>query len=197
MRTCAVLNNNPLWYQRVLCADLNGATSFRRFWLLPLAALFCTNAISGQSSSVTDDKTGQQINIRGSAERIFDALTKPNQVVKWWGTEGRFQAKDFESDLRVGGKWMINVDARGRQVLAGGEYRTVERPQLLVFTWIRRGEEEDPAETTVRIDLEEGGPGITTVPGTHSGPVTDALRRRNGGGPLMQTLLQSFIEGQS
>jgi len=196
MKTCALLNTRSD-IQPVLWAKLNVATSFRRFWLLPLTVLFCTNAISGQSSNVTDDKTVQQINIRGSAERIFDALTKPNQIVKWWGTEGRFQAKDFQSDLRVGGKWFIDVDARGRQVRAGGEYRTVERPRLLVFTWIRRGEEEDPTETTVQIDLEEREPGITTVRVTHSGLVTDALRKRNGGWPLILTLLQSFIEGQS
>lgn len=142
-----------------------------------------------------NDQTVQQINIRGPAERIFDALTKPGQVVKWWGTEGRFHATHFESDLRVGGNWMINVDARGRQVRAGGEYRIVERPRLLVFTWIRRGEDEDPTETRVRIDLEEREPGVTTVRVTHSGLVTDTLRKRNGGWPLILTLLQAFVEG--
>ena len=43
----------------------------------------------------------KEITIKGSAERIFEALTNPDQRMKWWGAEGRFQTTQMESDLRL------------------------------------------------------------------------------------------------
>lgn len=61
-------------------------------------------------TSVTDAIV-QQIAIKASAKRIFEALTDPVQRVKWWGGEGRFQTTHMESDLRPGGKWMMRGNA--------------------------------------------------------------------------------------
>jgi len=33
--------------------------------------------------------------IKGSAERIFEALTNPDQRMTWWGAEGRFQTTEW------------------------------------------------------------------------------------------------------
>jgi uncharacterized protein YndB with AHSA1/START domain len=73
-----------------------------------------------------------------------------------------------------------------------GEYRKIERPRLLVFTWIR--EQENMPETLVRWDLEEKD-GVTTVRLTHSGLTSESLRARNNGWPLSVGLLQSYLEG--
>ena len=54
-----------------------------------------------------NDVIVQEITIHASAERIFEALTSSDQRMKWWGSEGRFQVKQFESDLRPGGKWTM------------------------------------------------------------------------------------------
>jgi uncharacterized protein YndB with AHSA1/START domain len=71
----------------------------------------------------------QGIGIKGSAERIFEALTDPGQRVKWWGAKGRFQTTHMVSDLRIGGKWMMRgVGMGGRPFTVGGEYRQIERP---------------------------------------------------------------------
>ena len=48
------------------------------------------------------DTIVKEIIIKGSAERIFEALTNPDQRIKWWGAEGRFQTTEMESDLRPG-----------------------------------------------------------------------------------------------
>src|SRR5262249_26078151 len=55
----------------------------------------------------TNDPIVKQITIKASAERIFEALTNPDQRVKWWGAEGRFQTTSMESDLRPGGRWVM------------------------------------------------------------------------------------------
>jgi hypothetical protein len=40
-------------------------------------------------------KAGRTIN--APAERVFEALTNPDQRVKWWGAAGRFQTTHMES----------------------------------------------------------------------------------------------------
>jgi len=140
----------------------------------------------------TDEAIVQEIVIESSAERIFQALTKPGELVKWWGIPGRFQATAVESDLRPGGRWKMTVAAGGGTSSVSGEYREIERPHLLVFTWIR---EEDAVETVVRWELEESD-GVTRVRVTHSGLMTERLRTRNDGWPMIVGLLRSYLEGR-
>src|ERR1700733_9780400 len=104
----------------------------------------------------------KEITINASAERIFAALTDPAQRVQWWGAEGRFKTKHMESDLRVGGAWLMSGDGMGgRAFTLSGEYRVIEPPRVLAFTW-RPSWQNDATESVVRFDLEEGG-GVTLV----------------------------------
>jgi len=141
---------------------------------------------------VSDDAIVQELGIKAPAERIFDALTRPEELMKWWCVEGKFQLTKMECDLRPGGKWRMYVRGRsGGVVTVAGVFRQIERPHLLIYTWIR--EQEDKVETLVRWDLEENG-GVTTVRVTHSGLTTDALRKRNDGWPMIVRLLQACAE---
>ena len=51
--------------------------------------------------NVVDDAIVQELTILGSAERIFDALTNPEELLKWWNAEGKFRVTHVESDLRT------------------------------------------------------------------------------------------------
>jgi uncharacterized protein YndB with AHSA1/START domain len=134
----------------------------------------------------------QEITINGSAERIFQALTDPEQLVKWWGAEGRFQITYMESDLRLGGKWLMRGTGYGKQVAVMGEYCQIERPRLLVFTWLPSWQ-EDATESMVRFDLEEKN-GVTTVRLTHSGLVGESSYASHKGWPQILTWLQAYVE---
>lgn len=140
------------------------------------------------------DTIVQEITIKGSAERIFEALTNPGQRVRWWGAEGRFQTTHMESDLRVGGKWMMRGIGIGKPFTVSGEYRQIERPRLLVFTWLPDWQ-EDATETIVRFDLEEKD-GVTTVRLTHSGLASESSRASHKGWPQILTWLQAYAEKQ-
>ena len=61
------------------------------------------------------DAIVEEITIAATADRVFAALTDPQQRVKWWGQRGRFETKHAESDLRPGGRWLM----RGSGVGAG------------------------------------------------------------------------------
>lgn len=138
------------------------------------------------------DTIVQEITIRGSAERTFEALTNPAQRVKWWGG-GPFQATHMESDLRVGGQWMMRgVGVGGRPFSVVGKYQSVERPHLLAFTWLPSWQEE-ATESLVRIDLQERD-GVTTVRLTHSG-LTEKARAAHRGWPQILAWLQGYVEG--
>ena len=135
----------------------------------------------------------QEIVIKAPAERIFEALTNPAQRTKWWGTEGRFQTTHMESDLRPGGKWTMRGNGiGGRPFTIRGEYRQIEPPCLLIFTWLPDWQ-EDAFETLVRFDLIENN-GITAVRVTHSGLATESSRLSHKGWPQILTWLQAYCE---
>ncbi|MFZ0964722.1 MAG: SRPBCC domain-containing protein [Terriglobia bacterium] len=141
------------------------------------------------------DTIVQEIAIKGSAERVFEALTDPGQRVKWWGSEGRFQTTHMESDLRPGGKWMMRgIGMGGKPFTVQGKYRQIERPRILVLTWLPDWQ-EDAVETIVRFDLNEKN-GITTVRLTHSGLTSESSRASHKGWPQVLGWLQAYVEQQ-
>jgi uncharacterized protein YndB with AHSA1/START domain len=147
--------------------------------------------------SVHNDTIVQEVTIKAPAERIFAALTKPAELLKWWSSPGKFKIVHAECDLQPGGKWILRVardsGSDACATMVSGEYRTIEPPRLLTYTWIR--ENENYPETLVRWDLDEKD-GFTTVRVTHSGLITEELRRRNDGWPLIVELLKNYIDVQ-
>lgn len=141
------------------------------------------------------DSIVQEIVIKAPAERIFEALTNPAQRIKWWGAEGRFQTTQMESDLRPGGRWMMSGNGMGsRPFTVKGEYRQIEPPRLLVFTWLPTWQ-EDALETIVRFELTEVN-GLTTVRLTHSGLTTETSRLSHKGWHQVLTWLQAYSESR-
>ena len=139
-----------------------------------------------------NDAIVQEIRIAAPARRIFAALTNPEEMVKWWGIEGRFQATEVESDLRPEGRWLMRgIGMNGRPFTIRGEYREIDPPRVLAFTWLPDWQEE-VAETIVRIDLAERD-GVTTVRLTHSGLSTDQSRAEHQGWPQLLDRLRDYV----
>jgi uncharacterized protein YndB with AHSA1/START domain len=87
--------------------------------------------------ATTDDRalTISQV-IAASPERLFDAFTKPEVMLKWWGPEGA-HVGEHRFDVRVGGAWLTALEnsmAGGTNTLSG-VYRVIDRPRRLAFTW--------------------------------------------------------------
>jgi uncharacterized protein YndB with AHSA1/START domain len=142
---------------------------------------------------MTKDVIVQEISIRGSADRVFDALARPEERVAWWGRASRFRATRMESDLRPGGRWTMWFETPRGPARVDGEYRAVERPRLLEFTW--NPSWFDSAGSVVRIEIEESE-GVTRVRLTHSGLAGEADRANSSGWPDLLAALLAHVEGK-
>jgi uncharacterized protein YndB with AHSA1/START domain len=70
-----------------------------------------------------------------SPERVFDAWINPAVVARWLFTTGESESHTTELDVRVGGAWKI-VDRRdGVDYTALGEYRVIDHPRRLAFSF--------------------------------------------------------------
>src|SRR5215475_3181142 len=90
------------------------------------------------TATITPDQTTvhAEIFVAAPPARVFDAITKPEQVSQWWGKKEMDRVTEGTSDLRPGGKWSsIGVGADGTKFKVEGEYLEVDPPRRLVHTW--------------------------------------------------------------
>ena len=69
-------------------------------------------------------------------EVIFEVMTKPEHVKRWWGQLGDGYSTDAEGDVRVGGKWRYVAHHPKGKAEFYGEYRELRPPERFVFTEI-------------------------------------------------------------
>jgi len=132
--------------------------------------------------AITPDQdvvTGE-IFVAAPPARVFQAITDPKEMPRWWGAVGLYTITEWKADLRVGGKWSSEgVSADGKGFRVEGEYLQIDPPRLLVHTWSHRG---DSLQTIVRWELE-----AQSVHGLHpDGP------KRAGTGTLVKIRHQGF-----
>ena len=85
---------------------------------------------------------------------IFRMLTVPSLVARWWGPRG-FTAS-VALDLRVGGEYRIAMQPpEGNAFFLVGEFRRVDAPNELSYTFRYEDPDPDDQETIVTLRLEE------------------------------------------
>ena len=100
-----------------------------------------------------------------SPEDVFDAWTNPKVLERWWSVQSSQGAPRCEVDLRVGGRYVLRMrDDTGELHIVGGEYREVDRPRRLVYTWRWEGDGgPHPGHVSiVTVEFRADG-GMTTV----------------------------------
>jgi uncharacterized protein YndB with AHSA1/START domain len=102
------------------------------------------------------------VEIAAPMERVFRALTEPNEIARWWGSPDTYRTEQFTADLRVGGRWEARGrGADGRPFGVGGEFREVDPPRKLVQTWAPDWEAGLVTTLSYRLDPIEGGTRVT------------------------------------
>lgn len=95
--------------------------------------------------------------LRAPRSLVFRALTEPGELAKWWGPNG-FTAPSVDFDPRVGGSYRIEMQPpEGEVFYLTGEFREVEPPARLVYTFRWEDPTPDDRETVVTLSLQELG----------------------------------------
>jgi uncharacterized protein YndB with AHSA1/START domain len=142
----------------------------------------------------SQDAVSCDIFIAAPRERVFQAISDPQQVVQWWGQPGMYRTTDFQMDLRPGGAWRsAGMGADGKEFHVEGVYREVDPPRLIVYTW--RSSWMNNLETLVRLELEPEHSG-TRVRIQHSGFAGFPAAAKDHGNGWVRVLswLQAFVE---
>ena len=112
---------------------------------------------------------------------VFRAFSAPYQLARWWGPDG-FVTPSLEFDPRVGASYRIEMQPPdGDPFHLTGEFREVDPPARLAYTFAWHPPDPDDLETLVELsfrDFEE-----STVVGLIQGPFKTEARRelhRNG-----------------
>jgi uncharacterized protein YndB with AHSA1/START domain len=110
---------------------------------------------------------------RAPIERVFDAWTSAEVLRRWLHCGPDWDTPTAEVDLRVGGRIRIVMrDADGDHHGAAGEYRLIDRPHRLVFTWTFDRHPEN--HQLIELEFSERD-GVTTVVMINSGIATEGL----------------------
>jgi uncharacterized protein YndB with AHSA1/START domain len=85
---------------------------------------------------ISSDEIVQEIFIESPPERIFQALTNPEELVQWWGDEESYRCTSWTGELIVGGHWRTEgVGKNGNPFSVEGEYEEIDPPKQLVYSW--------------------------------------------------------------
>ena len=95
--------------------------------------------------------------IKATPAIVFAAWTEPAQLRAWSCPEGMDLA-DVQVDLRVGGHFLMDMrGAEGDHHTAYGEYREIDPPRRLVYTWDWKQEGDAMGETLITVEFSAHG----------------------------------------
>jgi uncharacterized protein YndB with AHSA1/START domain/uncharacterized protein YciI len=99
-----------------------------------------------------------QVDIGAPIERVYAALTRGDEIVKWWGSDDLYRTTEFTSELRPQGAWKATgVGADGAPFTVSGEYLVVEPPHRVTFTWKPEWDGGHVSTVTYRLEALDGG----------------------------------------
>lgn len=120
---------------------------------------------------------------------VFTAISDPNELQKWWGPQG-FRVASLEFHPRVGERYRIEMQPpEGDAFHLTGEFREVEAPARLAFTFVWEPPDPDDVETLAGLSLEDLGE--STQVAFTQGPFKTEARRdlhRDGWGDSFDKL---------
>lgn len=113
-------------------------------------------------------------------ERIYEAFTRTDALMRWFGPRG-MSVPIAELDVRVGGRYRLEIHGEDGVHVLSGEYRELAPPEKLVFTWVWAQGVMAGVESTVTITLTAlpTGTELTLV---HAGLPSEEMRTAHSQG---------------
>jgi len=115
---------------------------------------------------VADTIEGEVL-IRATPDRVFDALTSPPELMRWWGSRDTYSIISATVDQREGGSWTIEArDVGGHEFSIDATIVRIERPNLLELHWSTSWSPSEESCVEFRLTPESSG---TRLSLRHSG----------------------------
>ena len=106
---------------------------------------------------------------------VFAACNSPEALAQWWGPEG-FSVPSAEFDPRVGDGYRIEMQPpEGDRFYLTGEFREVDPPARLAYTFVWEDPDPDDVETLVALSFRDLGESTEVV--FTQGPFKTEARR--------------------
>ena len=128
-----------------------------------------------------------QRTIAAAPEEVFRAWTSPEVLERWWSAGPSWPPAECDVDARPGGRYRLRMRNResGAVSEVGGEYREVEPPHRLVYTWRWAGDEHT---SLVTVEFVGEGDRTTTVVVEHTALASEDSRAAAGWEGVLDTL---------
>jgi uncharacterized protein YndB with AHSA1/START domain len=93
----------------------------------------------------------------GPRVAVYTALSDPKLLARWWGPHG-FTVPDMDFNPRIGHGYRIAMQPPDGELFhLSGEFREVDPPTRLAYTFRWEPPDPDDRETLVRLSLEDRG----------------------------------------
>ena len=99
--------------------------------------------------------------INASKETLFDAWLDPKMLANFMMPAPDMSVPEVKADARVGGRFLIVMNAGGKDMPHEGTYKTIDRPHTLAFTWESPMSPIEGSIVTLNFDDADGGTKVT------------------------------------
>jgi uncharacterized protein YndB with AHSA1/START domain len=141
-------------------------------------------SIKNSARAIADAGSGMilaTVEIAASPERVFHALTTPDEIVHWWGSDDAYRTTGFTADVRVGGCWHAEGRrADGQPFAMDGEFLEVDFPRKLVQSWKADWHEGPVTTVTYRLEATARGTRLIVRHEGFAGQPEACRKRENG-----------------
>src|SRR5690242_9663001 len=139
----------------------------------------------------TADKLVLRKLIPVSREEVFAAWSDPAGM-RHWMCPGDTQTAEAQIDFRVGGSFHILMKGGKDDTDHTGQYRVIDPPSKLSFTWISKN--TDSKATLVTIELFQRGDQTELILTHERFPSAERVRQHKGGWSQIADRLAQYLE---
>lgn len=120
-------------------------------------------------------------------EKLFDAWLDPGMLSRFMRPGENMTVPEATTNPKVGGQFMILMRVGDQDMPHTGTYKTIDRPDRLVFTWESAASTIEDSTVTIDFEAAEGG---TNVRLEHVRFPSEEIRDNHKGGwtRILETL---------
>jgi uncharacterized protein YndB with AHSA1/START domain len=105
--------------------------------------------------------------VRAAPGEVFDDLTVPERLVRWWGDRSKWWLTSAEVDFRPGGRyWVMWENTKGETDGMGGHFKSIDPARSFVLSFVGSHAKNYVDEVSFQLSPDNRG---TKVRLSHSG----------------------------